>query len=214
MKKIIQIDSTAPEPSLLLHTANILQNGGVVAFPTDTCYGLAVNPFDPSAVTRLFKIKGREATKPIILLIAQLSMLDTLVKTPSPLAKAVIQEFWPGPLTLIFQKKAVLPDLLTAGQPTIGIRLPKAIIPLKLILEAGFPLTATSANRSGQPPAVSALEIEDTLGNDLDLILDSGTCDSTPSTVLDLTGPDPNILRKGKIPSDLLENFFTKKSSG
>lgn len=212
MKKVIPIDPISPDPSLLLRAANILQQGGVVAFPTDTCYGLAVNPFDPIAVTHLFKIKGREATKPIILLIAQLSMLETLVKNPSPLAKAVIQEFWPGPLTLIFLKKPVLPDLLTAGNETVGIRLPTAVIPIRLILETGFPLTATSANRSGQTPAASAAEIEETFGNDLDLILDSGTCDATPSTVLDLTGPHPKILREGKTPVNSLEKFLITAS--
>ncbi len=199
MKKTVAIDPLFPDPALLSKTAKIIQNGGLVAFPTDTCYGLAVNPFDPEAVARLFETKGRLSCKPIILLVSGREMLKDLIRNPTPIAKTLMAQFWPGPLTLIFEKSSRVPDQLSAADKTIGIRYPKAEVPIGLILKTGFPLTATSANRSGQPTAASAAEIETALGNALDLILDAGPCERLPSALVDTTVSPAKILRKGNI---------------
>lgn len=211
MKKIVSISAISPDPSLISKTAEILQNGGLVAFPTDTHYGLAVNPFNARAVERLFKIKGRPADNPIILLISGRDMLDGLITETSAIAKTIMDKFWPGPLTLIFNKTRHVPDRLSAGKQTIGIRYPKADISIHLIRASGFPLTATSANRSGQATGTTAKEIEKNLGRHLDLILDAGCCEGLPSTIVDLAGHLPKILREGRLPGKRLESFFLKQ---
>ena len=204
MKKVIPIDPDDPDPSVLLDVAALIRKGGVVGIPTDTFYGLAANPFDSKAVSRLFEIKGRESSKPILLLISGLHMLPSLVEEVSPLAEKVIGCFWPGPLTLIFKASKRLSGLLTGGTGTIGIRFPDAILPVRLIDQVGFPITATSANRSGEPSAASAQEVERALGTSIDCILDGGPCSTLPSTVLDVTASEPNLLREGRVSAEKL----------
>lgn len=204
MKKVIPIDPDDPDPSVLFDAAALIRKGGVVAIPTDTFYGLAADPFDPKAVFRLFEIKGRESSKPILLLISGLKMLPSLVEEVSPLAEKVIGRFWPGPLTLIFKASKRLPDRLTGGTGTVGVRFPNAALPIRLIDQVGFPITATSANRSGAPSPASAQEVERALGDFLDCILDGGRCSTLPSTVLDVTTSKPNLLREGRVSAEEL----------
>lgn len=206
-QKIIPIDPLNPDPLLISKAAKIIKNGGVVAFPTDTCYGLAVNPFDPQALDRLFEIKGRKSGKAIILLVSDMDMLGNLIIRVSPLQKSFMEAFWPGPLTLILNKKPRVPEQLGGKQQTIGIRYPKAEIPLRLIEKVGLPITATSANQSGKPTAQSAQEIEENIGANIELILDAGHCGQTASTILDLTVTPPKILRKGQIPEYLIDRL-------
>lgn len=208
MPKVVQIDRINPDPLALSHAGDEIRQGGLIAFPTDTYYGLGVNPFDQSAVSRLYEIKGRPVSKPILLLIDGIDRLNYLVRTISPLAEAVMECYWPGPLTLVFDALPILPDFLTAGTGTIGIRFPDAAIPNSLISEAGFPLTATSANRSGEPSPSDASDVIRMIGTDLDVILDGGGCQSTPSTLLDLTSDRPKILREGCISTETLVQFF------
>lgn len=210
MKNIIAVDPQNPDPSILTKAASIIQNGGIVALPTDTFYGLAVNPYNPTAVERLFQIKGRHPSKPVILLIDHVSKLEQLIEKEScsPLAEAIMERFWPGPLTLVLKKNAFLNKRITGGTQGIGIRLPDAAIPIGVIGRTGLPVTATSANRSGEKPATTAGKIKQTFGTALDLILDGGACEDIPSTLLDLTGLRPTILRKGKITSSILEAFI------
>lgn len=210
MKKVISIDPDEPDSSVLSDVAALIRRNGVVAIPTDTFYGLAANPFDIKTVSRIFEIKGRDASKPILLLISGLQMLPSLVEEISPLAEKIMGRFWPGPLTLIFKASKRLPDLLTAGTGTIGIRFPDAALPTSLIDRVGFPITATSANRSGEPSPSSAQEVERTLGPSLDCILDGGGCSTLPSTVLDLTTSEPKLLREGRISADQLAEFLVK----
>lgn len=211
MKKVIPIDPDDPDSSLLSDAAALIRKGGVVAIPTDTFYGLAANPFDSQVVSRLFDIKGRESSKPILLLISRLEMLPSLVEEISPLAEKVMARFWPGPLTLIFKASKRLPDLLTGGTGTIGIRFPKAVLPVRLIDRVGFPITATSANRSGEPSPASAQEVARALGASLDGILDGGPCSTLPSTVLDVTTSEPNLLREGRVSAEQLAPFIAKE---
>ncbi len=209
IKKLHLLDPVHPDPAILAEAAKVLQNGGIIAFPTDTFYGLAVNPNDDAAVKRLFKLKRRPPSKPIIILIDQPAKLNDLIKNcDTPLLKKIMENFWPGPLTLVLKEKGHLNKQITGGTETIGIRLPKAAIPIGIIQKTGFPITATSANRSGEPAAMTANEIEKTMGPELDLILDGGKYEGMPSTLLDLSKPIPRILRKGKVSSDQLEPFI------
>jgi len=201
-----------PAQSLLSEAATIIRQGGVVAFPTDTFYGLAVNPFDPAAVARLFKIKNRSPLKPILLLISGMDMLGMLVEPPDSLARELMQEFWPGPLTLILKAQKHLPEALTGGSGKIGIRLPDAALPIRLMAEARLPLTATSANLSGEPSPATAQEVLSRLGGEIDLTLDGGPCNTVPSSLLDMTVSPLLLLRKGRIPSTLLAPFLQKFS--
>ncbi|MFQ5949799.1 MAG: L-threonylcarbamoyladenylate synthase [Nitrospiria bacterium] len=210
MKKIIPVDPVDPDPRVLSYLSEVIRKGGIVAFPTDTFYGLAVNPFDQDAVARLFKIKGRDRSKPVLLLIASADMLRPLVEEIPPLAEKAIKRFWPGPLTLVFKGTEHLPGLLMGGTGKIGIRLPDAKVAIRLIKKVGLPLTATSANRSGASSPMSASDVEAALGSDIDHILDDGeTRSPIPSTVLDVTKPHLEILREGRIPIKMLRECIS-----
>ncbi len=206
MKKVLLVDPDDPDPKVLSSLGGVIRKGGVIAFPTDTFYGLAVNPFDPDALARLFEIKGRDCSKPILLLIASSEMLYPLVERVLPLAEKAMTQFWPGPLTLVFKGARQLPDLLMAGTGKIGIRFPDARLSIRLIKAVGLPLTATSANRSGENPSICAEDVEEMLSPDIDHILDGGlTCLPMPSTVLDVSTSRPKVLREGKISTKVLE---------
>jgi L-threonylcarbamoyladenylate synthase len=208
MDKVKAIDPNHPDRSLLSRAAAVIRDGGVVAFPTDTFYGLAADPFNSIAVDRLFEIKGRDRSKPILLLIAEIQSLDALVEEVPPFTQEIIRRFWPGPLTLVFKASRRLPDSLTAGSGKIGVRFPNAPVSLRLIETAGFPLTATSANRSGAPSPASAHDVARQLAASVDLILDAGPCSTLPSTVLDITVHPPAILREGKISAGALSPWL------
>ncbi|MFY9269115.1 MAG: L-threonylcarbamoyladenylate synthase [Candidatus Manganitrophaceae bacterium] len=211
MRKILAIRPTDPDPSLLQETATLILKGGVVAIPTDTFYGLAGNPFDSVVVRRLYEIKGRPFSKPILLLISDLGMLSSLVEAIPPAAHEMIASFWPGPLTLVFKASNRLPDLLTGGTGTVGVRFPQAMLPVRLIEKVGFPITATSANRSGEPSPTSVEEVDRTIGPSIDLILDGGSSSPLPSTVVDVAKGQPRLLREGRISAEQLAAFIGKE---
>ncbi len=172
--------------------AQLLRSGAVIAFPTDTVYGLAASADDEVAQKRIYSIKGRPAGMPLILMVAARSQLEGLVHIDSR-AEALITKWWPGPLTLI---------LHAVGGGTLGVRIPKHKVALGLLRHAG-PLMTTSANLHGREPAMNAEEAEQ-LGGVM-AVVDGGTAPGgTASTVLDLTGPDPHILREGAIPASAL----------
>lgn len=175
---------------------NILNKGGVVAFPTDTVYGIGAMPFIKRAVQKLYKIKRREKKKPIALLVSSKKMAEKFAKNIPLKARKLIAKYWPGPFTLVFKKKSSVPDFLTSGLPTIGIRMPKNNIALKLIKKAGGALAVTSANISGGKPATSAGQIKRLKG--IDFIIDGGKCKiGTPSSVVAVIGNKLRVLRKG-----------------
>lgn len=179
----------------------VLEKGGIVAFPTDTVYGIGAMPFNRKAVRKLYKIKGRSNRKPIALLVSSKNEVKKFAgKIPSK-AKSLMNRYWPGPLTLIFNKKSSVPDFLTSKLSTIGIRMPKNKIALKLIKAAGGALAVTSANRSGGKPAVSAKEIKGLKG--IDLVIDGGKCRiGVPSSVVAVSGNKLTVLRKGTLKLD------------
>jgi L-threonylcarbamoyladenylate synthase len=179
----------------------VLNSGGVVAFPTETYYGLAVDPFNPLALNHLFTLKQREISKPILTLVDDRESLLVLVQSVPAVYSALMDTFWPGPLTLIFQAKLNLPALLTAGTSTIGVRQSSHPFARQLLRAFGKPLTATSANISGRSAAIDAYEVKAQFGSKIDLIFDGG---ETPgiggSTIVGLEGDKPRLIREGVIP--------------
>ena len=185
----------------LNQAASVVRDGGVIAFPTETFYGLGVTPWDSAAVQRLFALKGRSsASSPILVLIRHRKDLESLIAEISPSAELLMQAYWPGPLTIVFRASSRVPSVLTAGTGTIGIRL-SAAASLQWLLDAvGGPLTGTSANRSGALPAVTAQDVQASLGVNVDLILDGGrTPGGFASTVVDTTVMPVRLIREGAL---------------
>lgn len=180
--------------------ARILRAGRLVAFPTETVYGLGANALDPDAVARIFAVKGRPRTSPLIVHVASIEMAQSLVTTWPDAADRLAHRFWPGPLTLVLDKKPTIPAIVTAGLPTVGLRMPAHPIALALIRAAGVPLAAPSANRFTQLSPTTADHVRRSLGDDVDYILDGGLCHvGIESTVLSLAKPQPVLLRPGGI---------------
>jgi len=187
---------------------SLVRAGGVIAFPTDTAYGLAADPFNEAAVERIFKIKGRPETKPILLLVDSVAMAESVIQVTDVFYR-VVQMFWPGPLTTIMHSVASVPSMVTAGTKTVGLRWPIATFATALASRFGGPITATSANRSGMPSAVTAEEVRRQLGDSVDALVDGGKLpSSTGSTLLDLTVDPPVVLREGPLPFEALAEFF------
>ena len=206
MSQILKITTN---DSLKYHTkriCNILANGGVIAFPTDTYYGLGVNPFNRKGILRVFKIKARDAKKPLLVLVESESQLKQLTQSRSQEANKIIKELWPAPLTLIFNAVPELPDILTAKTNKIGIRLPGNEWTRLFIKSIGCPLTATSANKNNDKNLCTAQEVEKVFGNEIDLIIDPGPAPGGKvSTLLDTTVSPPVIIRHGAITQNKIE---------
>jgi L-threonylcarbamoyladenylate synthase len=187
--------------------AKIIARGGVIAFRTDTFYGLGVNPFDADAVRRVQALKGREEGKPILIVISDLDQVTRFIERSSPEFVRLSERFWPGPLTLIGRARAEVPEEITAGTGTIGVRLPDDEDARRLVRACGSALTATSANPASMPPASSAQKVADYFPEGLDLIVDGGPARTDrPSTVVDVSGSELRVLREGMISSAELKN--------
>jgi L-threonylcarbamoyladenylate synthase len=178
---------------------SFLRAGGVIGFPTDTAYGLGADPFNEAAVRRIFEIKGRPEGKPILLLVDSIEMAARVCNL-SQRARKVAERFWPGPLTMILPARPEVPSIVTAGTGNIGVRWPAADFAQRLVSSLGHPITATSANRSGIPSSVTAVEVCEQFGDSLELIIDGGKLPARGgSTLLDLTQIPARILREGPI---------------
>ncbi len=187
----------------------VLRSRGVLALPTETFYALAVNPFDPAALARLFALKARPEAKPVLVLIAGPEMLFQVVREVPAAALPLMAAFWPGPLTLILPARLDLPPLLTGGTGTIGLRQPRQDLVCRLMAALGLPLTGTSANRSGQEPLATAAAVARELDGEVDLILDAGPCPGgLPSTIVDVTVSPPRLVRAGAITTSALQELF------
>jgi L-threonylcarbamoyladenylate synthase len=198
----------------LNRAVEVLKGGGVVAFPTETYYGLAVDPLNPLALNHLFSLKQRDISKPILTLADDRESLSSLVQDVPIIYERLMEEFWPGPLTLIFQARVNLPSLLTAGTSTIGVRQSSHPFARQLLRAFGRPITATSANISGRAAAVDAYEVKAQFGSKIDIVFDGGR---TPgiggSTIVGLDGDSLKFIRKGVISfKDILE--VSKKRTG
>src|SRR5688572_11673010 len=190
------------------NAAKIIAAGGIIAFRTDTFYGLGADPLNATAVGKIQELKGREDAKPILLLISELSEVGRFISDPSETFTSVAGRFWPGPITLIGVARSELPVELTAGTKTIGLRLPDNEDVRSLLGACGGALTATSANISGSQPARTAAEITRYFPDGIDLILDGGVVTVTePSTVLDLSTAVPRLIREGAIKRKMLREL-------
>jgi len=197
--KICKINIAASsDDAAIQKAAQIIKGGGVVAFPTDTFYGLAANPFDGKAVDRLFDIKNRPRNNPIMILISDESQLGSLVQNVPESAKTLMKRFWPGPLTIVFPC-AGLPDILCGGSGNIGIRFPLHRVSTELIRQSGTPITATSANISGGANPTTAQDVFESIGEKVDLILDGGKAAGSLASTVVKVGNKIEIIREGQI---------------
>jgi L-threonylcarbamoyladenylate synthase len=191
---------TFPSNSDLDRAADILRRGGLVAIPTETVYGLAANALDEQAVCRIFEAKGRPLTSPLIVHVAEVATARQLTAVWPPLADDLAGHFWPGPLTIILPKAAHISGLVTAGLPSVGLRVPAHPVALEVLRRTGIPLAAPSANRFMQISPTTAEHVRQSLGDAVDFILDGGPASvGIESTVVSLAGPAPVILRPGMI---------------
>lgn len=210
MKTIIEkIDKNQMDEQSLERAGEILKQGGLVAFPTETVYGLGANALDEKAAMKTYAAKGRPSDNPLIVHIAEISALDAIAKNVSEKAYRVMEKFWPGPLTLIFEKTEIVPSGTTGGLETVAVRMPVHKIALELIKAGGGYISAPSANTSGRPSPTSAQHVADDLDGKIDMILDGGSVDiGVESSILDMTVEPPMILRPGAITKEMLEEVI------
>lgn len=195
-----RVDPAAPDPAVIAEAARRLRAGGLVAFPTETVYGLGANALDPDAVGRIFAAKGRPPTNPVIVHVPGEAEARQVVADWPAAAAALARRFWPGPLTLVLPRGAHVPRSVTAGLDQVAVRAPRHPVALALLRTAGLPVAAPSANRSTRLSPTTAAHVVAALGDRVDLVLDGGPTDvGIESTVLDLTGEVPRILRPGVV---------------
>ena len=189
--------------------AKIIKDGGIVAFPTETVYGLGANALNSDAVSSVFVAKGRPQDNPLICHVSSYEELLTIAYDDTGIAKKLLDAFSPGPLTLVLKKRDNVPDTVTAGLSTVAVRIPDHEVALNLIKESGCPIAAPSANTSGRPSPTTADEVYEDMCGKIPMIIDGGKCDvGIESTVLDVSGEIPVILRPGRITTEMLLNFI------
>lgn len=203
------IDPEHPDPAVLHEAAALLRAGELVAFPTETVYGLGANALDAEACARIFEVKGRPQDNPLIVHVSRPKMVDEIIAHWTPAAEICARTFWPGPLTLVFPKNERIPDRVTAGLNTVAVRMPDHPVALALIEAGGLPLAAPSANLSGRPSPTTGSHVWEDMRGRIPLILDAGSCNvGLESTVLDVSGDVPLILRPGGLAKEDLEKVL------
>jgi L-threonylcarbamoyladenylate synthase len=204
--KVIKIGTQKYSKSDLCTIVSVLKKDGLIVYPTETFYGLGANCFSTEAVKKIFTLKRRDRTKPLPVVISELSMLDSVVEDIPSAAEPFLRRYWPGPLTVIFPANPLLPEDLLGAAKSIGVRLPAHAELRELVSHAGFPITATSANISGEKELSNSKKVVDVFTGKVDCIVDGGnTKGGLPSTVIDFTLPAPRILREGVIPAAELQ---------
>ena len=203
--RLLTIDPAALDQTVLDEGARVLRNGGLVAFPTETVYGLGAHALDPAAVARIYAAKGRPAYNPLIVHVASPAEAMQVVREWPPIAEHLAAAFWPGPLTMVLPRRPEVPDSVAAGLPTVAVRVPAHPVALALLRTARLPVAAPSANRSTEVSPTTARHVAKSLGDAVDLIIDGGpTTVGIESTVVDLSGGRPTILRPGVLgPAEL-----------
>lgn len=205
----MNVTPSAPEDRTMVLAAEVVQAGGIVVYPTETLYGLGANAWNPEAVRRVRDLKRRPDNKPILVIVASEEAVRGLAVDISPAARTLMKAFWPGPLTLVFAAAPGVPEGLTHGTGTIGVRIPSSPLCRTLVALCGSPVTSTSANVSGGPPPLTVKGIESALGPGVDLYLDGGTLPaSLPSTVIDVSGERPRLIRAGAVPTDRITTII------
>ncbi|HXD86662.1 MAG TPA: L-threonylcarbamoyladenylate synthase [Urbifossiella sp.] len=206
--EVLSVDAAQPDPAAIRRAAAVLRRGGLVAFPTETVYGLGANSLDAAAVLAIFAVKGRPATNPVIVHVADPGDVSRVAATWPDKAAALANRFWPGPLTIVVSKRAEVPDVVTAGGPTVAIRCPAHPVARALIRASGVPLAAPSANRSTELSPTRAEHVLSGLDGRIDLLLDAGACSGgLESTVVDAAGERIRLLRHGLIGIPQLERI-------
>ncbi|MEJ2738664.1 MAG: L-threonylcarbamoyladenylate synthase [Dehalococcoidia bacterium] len=211
MDKVEALTLTKEMDDRITEAAGIIKAGGLVAFPTDTVYGLGVNPFNREAVERIYLVKQRPGNLPLPVLLPDRNEVYSVASEISPAALSLMERFWPGGLTIILHKSAGFPDYATAKSVTIAVRVPDHIVPVMLMKKAGVPVIGTSANLSNLPSALTAQEVQKQLGGKVDLIVDGGKCPGgIESTLVDMTGPEPVIIREGAVSGEEINLFLRR----
>ena len=211
MQTIIADMTNQIDEKAMKEAGEILKNGGLVAFPTETVYGLGANALDEQAAFRIYAAKGRPSDNPLIVHIAKMEDLCQIVKEIPEEARKLAEKFWPGPLTMIFQKKEIVPYGTTGGLDTVAVRMPNHPVALKMIEAGGGYIAAPSANTSGRPSPTTAQHVEDDLDGKIEMILDGGSVGiGVESTIVDLSTGVPTILRPGYINKAMLEEVIGK----
>jgi L-threonylcarbamoyladenylate synthase len=195
----------------LIKPAKAIKEGKLVVLPTETVYGLGANALNKDAVNQIFKVKGRKSDNPLIVHISDIKMLDELVEGVNKTEKILIDNFWPGPLTIVFKKKEIVPNIVTGNLDTVAIRMPSNTLARKLIEYANVPIAAPSANVSGKPSGTQLDDIKDELDGKVEYMIDSGMADiGVESTVVKVTGEIVHILRPGKVTKEEIESLGLK----
>ncbi|MGS0745480.1 L-threonylcarbamoyladenylate synthase [Syntrophomonas erecta subsp. sporosyntropha] len=217
--RYFKVDPDKPQPDIIAQATEIIRAGELVAFPTETVYGLGANAFSSPAVEKIYLAKNRPPINPLLIHVSNLKQVERLVETIPDVARELMQRFWPGPLSLVLPALSAVPDIVRAGSPGVGLRMPSHPVALALIDQAG-PIAAPSANLSGRPSPVTGEHVRNDLDGRIAAVLDAGpTGLGIESTVLDLTGFSPAIIRRGSIPLSDLESILgqeieEKSSSG
>lgn len=207
--KIIVVKNSQTEKNKIVIPSKIISSGGLVAFPTETVYGLGADAFNKKAIKQIFKVKGRPQDNPLIVHISDISQIDQLSEKIPKKAEKLIAKFWPGPLTIVLKKKKKVPLIVTAGLDSVAIRMPSNKIALELIKQSKTPIVAPSANLSGKPSPTTANHVKEDLFEKVDCIIDGGSCKiGIESTVIDFTSKTPTILRPGYITKEDIEKII------
>jgi L-threonylcarbamoyladenylate synthase len=202
--KVVMVDENNLDKNIIEEAGTVIREGGLVAFPTETVYGLGANALDEEAVKKIFVAKGRPQDNPLIVHVADFD-LEPLVKNIPEVAVKLMESFWPGPLTIILEKSELIPDVTSAGLSSVGIRMPSNNISRELIRAAGVPIAAPSANISGRPSPTEASRCVEDLEGKVDFILGGGSCQvGLESTIVDCTSSPPCVLRPGGVTLDML----------
>jgi L-threonylcarbamoyladenylate synthase len=196
----LRVDPHAPDPSAIARAADTIRAGGLAAIPTDTLYGIAVAAFNADAVARVFAVKGRTSDRALPLVAGDMAQVRRYFDALPPVAAHLAERFWPGPLTLLLHAPDRLPHDVTGGLETVGVRVPAHAVTAALCLACDTPLTATSANLTGEPPTDDPDGVARTLGDRIDVLVDAGrTPGGAASTIVDVSGAEPRLVRAGAI---------------
>jgi L-threonylcarbamoyladenylate synthase len=210
-----QVDAQAPDPGAIAEAADLLRRGKLVAFPTETVYGLGANALDENAVESIFAAKGRPPHNPVIVHVADALAAQLLAREWPERAAKLAERFWPGSLTLVVPKQPMVPDIVSAGNPTVGLRVPAHVVALALLRTADIPIAAPSANRSSEISPTTAEHVVHGLSRRIDMLLDAGpTSGGLESTVLDLTVDPPKLLRPGLVTVSEIEEVLGPIAAG
>jgi L-threonylcarbamoyladenylate synthase len=207
--RVLKVNPTEPEREAIAEAAAVIRSGGLVAFPTETVYGLGADALNEAAVRRIFEVKGRPPDNPIIVHVADRDSVYLLASEVPRAAEELISRFWPGPLTLVLKRTELVPAVTCGGLETVAVRMPAHQVALELIREAGVPIAAPSANVSGSPSPTSAEHVLRDLGGKIEMVLDGGPAEiGVESTVIDMTVDPPELLRPGGLPLEEIEGVI------